>query len=285
MKKTITAHTLVKNEDRFIWFAIMSVIDYVDKMIIFDTGSSDNTISIINNIIDNGYSEKIIFEEKGEADRDRIGKLRQEMVEKTETDYFMILDGDEVWWKKSIEELVSLANAEKEPLLVAQHDIRVAKDIYHYRKPGRDIFAHLDPKECSNIRLYSMKIPGIHCDGYYGIEGFFDGENNEVQCGKYEIVWQKEKYFHTSYIRRSSNQSKDRNVFSRFSKQFMAYDYKFPKDYKFPEIFYSDFPQIVESPFKQEPFSLRTIIYILLDTLHLRLVLNLFRKNRYREGQ
>lgn len=282
MKRTITAHTLIKNEDKYVWFAIMSVIDYVDKMIIFDTGSSDNTISIINNIIDNGYSEKIIFEEKGEADRNRIGQLRQEMVERTDTDYFMILDGDEIWWKKGIEELIKISNGEKEPLLVAQHYINCAKDIWHYRKPARDVFAFLDKKEAATIRLYSMKIPGLHCGGYYGIEGFFDGENNEVQCGKYEIVWQKEKYFHTSYIRRSSNQSKDRKVFSRFSKQFMAYDFNFPTDYNFPEVFYSNFPQIVESPFKRETFSFRTFIYFLLDTLHFRFIVNLFRKNRYR---
>ena len=283
MRKTITVHTLVKNEDRFIWFAIMSVINYVDKMIIFDTGSTDRTVEIIQNIISAGYSEKIIFEEKGFADRNRIGQLRQEMLEKTTTDYFMILDGDEIWWKKSIEELVSLANSEKEPLLVAQHYINCAKDIYHYRKPGRDVYAFLDKNEAATIRLYSMKIPGIHCGGYYGIEGFFDGDNNEVQCGKYEIVWQKEKYFHTSYLQRSSNQNKDLKVYSRLAKMFLTYDYKFPKDYKFPEVFYAEYPTFVRSPFKRDFFSFRTLVYFLLDTLHLRVVVNMFRKNRYRE--
>ncbi|MBQ9205343.1 MAG: glycosyltransferase family 2 protein [Treponema sp.] len=283
MKKTITAHTLVKNEDRFVWFAIMSVIDYVDKMIIFDTGSTDNTVSIIQNIIDSGYSDKIIFEEKGFADRNRIGQLRQEMIEKTETDYFLVLDGDEIWWKESIEELVSIANSNEKLFLLAQHYINCAKDIRHYRKPGRDVYAFLDTKETATIRLYSMKIPGIHCGGYYGIEGFFDGDNNEVQCGKYEIKWQKNKYLHTSYLQRSSNQNKDLKVYSRLGKMFLTYDYKFPKDYKYPEVFYAEYPSIVRSPFKRDIFSLRTFVYFLLDTLHLRVIVNLFRKNRYRE--
>ena len=207
------------------------------------------------------------------------------MLERTETDYFMILDGDEIWWKNSIEELIAIVNSEEEPLLVAQHYINCAKDIFHYRKPERDVFAFLDKKEAATIRLYSMKIPGIHCGGYYGIEGFFDGDNNEVQCGKYEIVWQKEKYFHTSYIQRSSSQKKDLKAFSRMSKLFMSYDYKFPKNYKFPEVFYADYPSIVLSPFKRNIFSVRTFSYFLLDTLHFRLIINLFRKNRYRDGK
>ncbi|AEE17294.1 glycosyltransferase [Treponema brennaborense] len=285
MRRTITAHTMVKNEDRFIWFAIMSVIDYVDKMIIFDTGSTDNTVAIIQSIIGSGYEDKIIFEEKGDVDRTRLGVLRQEMLEKTETDYFMILDGDEIWWKDSIEELIAIANSAEEPLLVAQHYINCAKDIFHYRKPGRDVFAFLDKNEASTIRLYSTKIPGIHCGGYYGIEGFFDGDNNEVQCGKYQISWQKEKYFHTSYIQRSSNQNKDLKAFSRMSKLFMSYDYKFPKNYKFPEVFYETYPALVCSPFKRNIFSLRTFGYFLLDTLRLRLIINLFRKNQYQEGK
>ena len=48
----IWAHTLVMNEDRFIWYAVMSVIDYVDKILIFDTGSTDGTVRIIKGIVD-----------------------------------------------------------------------------------------------------------------------------------------------------------------------------------------------------------------------------------------
>ena len=33
---TITGHMVIKNEDRWVWFAIMSVIEYLDRLIIFD---------------------------------------------------------------------------------------------------------------------------------------------------------------------------------------------------------------------------------------------------------
>lgn len=283
MKRTVTAHTLIKNEDKYIWFAVMSVIDYVDRMIIFDTGSTDNTVAIVQRIMESGYGEKIVFEEKGLADRNRIGQLRQEMIERTTTDYFFILDGDEIWWKSSMEELRSFVDGNDAPLLLATHYINCAKDIRHYRKPGRDVYAFLDKNEAATIRLYSMQIPGIHCGGYYGIEGFFDGDGNEVQCGKYAIVWQQGKYLHTSYIRRSSKQNADLKVYSRISKLFPAYDYAFANDFKYPEVFYANYPAIVPPPFRREIFSLRSLIYFLLDGLKLRTVINLFRKNRYKE--
>lgn len=37
---TIWAHTIVKNEERFIWYSVMSVINHVDKILIWDTGST-----------------------------------------------------------------------------------------------------------------------------------------------------------------------------------------------------------------------------------------------------
>lgn len=51
MKNTITAHVMVKNEEFFIFEAIRSVIEHVDKMIIFDTGSTDGTVRKISEAV------------------------------------------------------------------------------------------------------------------------------------------------------------------------------------------------------------------------------------------
>lgn len=37
MRSKITAHVIVKNEEYFVFEAIRSAIEYVDRMIIFDT--------------------------------------------------------------------------------------------------------------------------------------------------------------------------------------------------------------------------------------------------------
>jgi hypothetical protein len=46
----ITAHTLVKNEARFVWYSVMSVIEHVDKILLWDTGSTDGTKEILKKI-------------------------------------------------------------------------------------------------------------------------------------------------------------------------------------------------------------------------------------------
>ena len=59
---SITAHCLVKNEENFVGFAIKSVINFVDKVIVFDTGSTDKTVGLIKNLVKE-FPEKIIFED------------------------------------------------------------------------------------------------------------------------------------------------------------------------------------------------------------------------------
>ena len=98
---TITAHMVVKNEANWIWYAIMSVIDHVDRMIIYDTGSSDNTAEIIESIAhDPRYQDKIEYEEKGPVTIHELAQVRQEQINKTTTDYFFVVDGDEIWYPK-----------------------------------------------------------------------------------------------------------------------------------------------------------------------------------------
>ena len=49
---SVWVHTLVKNEERYIWYSVMSVIDYIDKILIWDTGSTDKTVDIIKEILE-----------------------------------------------------------------------------------------------------------------------------------------------------------------------------------------------------------------------------------------
>ena len=51
--------SLVKNEERFLWYAINSILPFVDKIMIWDTGSTDKTVEILKLIT----SPKISFKE------------------------------------------------------------------------------------------------------------------------------------------------------------------------------------------------------------------------------
>ncbi|MBU1256082.1 hypothetical protein KKA49_00135 [Patescibacteria group bacterium] len=56
----IIVHCLVKNEERFIWYAIKSVLPFVDKIMVWDTGSTDKTIQIIKSIKSKKISLSVI---------------------------------------------------------------------------------------------------------------------------------------------------------------------------------------------------------------------------------
>jgi hypothetical protein len=93
----ITAHFVVKNEEIWIWYAIMAVIDHVDKVLICDTGSKDNTIAIIKSI----KSDKIELIERGELNGrdfyDAFTDWKNELIDMTKTKWWVCIDADEVY--------------------------------------------------------------------------------------------------------------------------------------------------------------------------------------------
>src|SRR3989344_4947938 len=99
MKSNLTVHCVIKNEERWIWFAVKSILDIADKVLIYDTGSTDKTVEILK-------TKKIVFEEKGEVDAKGLTQLRREQLKRTKTEWFLILDGDEVWPEETKKELI-----------------------------------------------------------------------------------------------------------------------------------------------------------------------------------
>ena len=99
----IWGHALVKNEDRYLWYAISSVIKFVDKGLLWDTGSSDDTLKIVESLKQR-YPSKIKFREIGEVNPEQFTVVRQKMLEESACDWVVIVDGDEVWWEDKIKE-------------------------------------------------------------------------------------------------------------------------------------------------------------------------------------
>ena len=78
-KTSITAHMLVKNEERWIWFAVQSVLPAVDGVLVVDTGSSDRTLDILKTI----RANKLVVEEREAGSREELVNLRNEMLQRT----------------------------------------------------------------------------------------------------------------------------------------------------------------------------------------------------------
>lgn len=127
----LTAHIMVRNEP-FIWYCVKSVYDYVDKILLWDTGSDDYTLSDIYDVLNDDKAGKIDFREvpietderywtsknwKEHQNRNKgkrgTGWVRQTMIDETKTDYFLIVDGDEVWYPSALQRIRKFMDAQR----------------------------------------------------------------------------------------------------------------------------------------------------------------------------
>lgn len=256
---TITGHMVVKNEDRWIWYAIMSVIDFVDIMYIYDTGSIDHTKEIINELV-NRFAGKIIYEEFENVTPENFYKIRQKQLDATNTDYFMVVDGDEIWYQSALEELNKILELNR-PQLVATRFVNCCGDVYHYRYNHRESYCINGIKGAISVRVFSTSIPGIKCSGIYGIEGYVDKDEKPVQNNVYETKVMKGYFLHTSLLNRSSAANGDFSIRYRRAKLYADWDEKFDKSFCYPEVFYSkNNPRYVKSAFEKDINLLRMTI-------------------------
>lgn len=249
MKKTIWGNTIVKNEDRYIWFAIKSVIDYLDKVLIYDTGSNDKTVEIIK-LLEKDYPQKIVFKEIGEVDNEGFTVARQQMLDETKSDWLLLLDGDEVWWKKGVEEILELINDRGDKLnAIVTPVINLVGDVYHYQEQEAGQYEIMDKKGHFNIRAINRKIPGLHIKNEYPLEGFYDKDNILIQNkGENELVFQTNPLMHFTHLIRSSVEG---NVMQRGRKRKYELGIPFPKSFEYPEVFFETRLDIVLDPWEK----------------------------------
>lgn len=236
----IWALTICHNEENFIWFALMSVVDHVDKILVWDTGSTDRTVEIIK-LAQAKFPQKIEFRECGDWALTGFGKFRQQMLEAAKCDWVVILDGDEVWWRDSIKRLVKLIEHKGTRLSAIAVPFRVpVGDIFHfqselagrYRIQGRQ--GHL------TVRAINRKLAGLKISGEYPHEGFVDGKGRLIQ-DRSDIEYLDAPYLHLTHLRRSSRPQRDNKI----KLELGSYA---GNNFKFPEVFYLDYPEIVPSP-------------------------------------
>lgn len=202
---SITAHCIVKNEEVFIGYAIRSVIDHVDSVIVFDTGSNDNTPNIIRNLTEE-YPNKIVFEEKGLCDKVRHSELRQEMLDRTSTDWFMILDGDEVWTERGLNEALSLISQTSSLDCIISPFYLCVGDIFH-RYYGKGSFSILD-RQGHYLPRFFRCAPGLHWSGIYGEDAIVDSTGSIFMYPE-TTVFLENKFWHMTHLRRSSQDDAD----------------------------------------------------------------------------
>ena len=256
MKAKIIVHCLVENEGRFIWYAINSVLPYVDQMMVWDMGSTDDTWEIVNSI----ESDKIGRRQVPVATSpDDLTTVRQQMIEETGKDFtwLMILDGDEIWPESSIETVTNFAreNPSYESIVVRTNNL--VGDIYHrlpesagrYKLAGRT--GHLA------LRFMNLKqIGGLCVSRPPGTQGFFDSEDRLVQDrDAKKIKFLDLPYHHATHLPRSLAKIGDLLVPKRKQKLKHEVGEKIRRE-EIPMIFFiKDHPDIVPNVTSSAPLS------------------------------
>lgn len=229
----ISAHCLVKNEDRFVWYSIMSVIDYVDEILIYlDDRSGDKTERIIKTI----KSSKIIFKKKCPRNLQELGNLRQEMLEETKADWIFILDGDEIWYDGVVRDIRSkIYDLGESKDLIVNPNYMLIGDMFHYQPEEAGKYRIANRQGNYNIRFIRKGIPGLHAEGAFLHEGYADGRGIKIQnLGEERIYFSNEKYLHASFLKKPK----------------FEIGKEFPKDFYYPEVFFKSRPAIVPSPWQ-----------------------------------
>lgn len=247
----ITAHYIIKNEERWIWYSIMSIIEYVDEILVYDTGSTDKTVEIVKSI----NSSKIKIKEFKNIDKNSFTELKQRQIEETKTEWIATIDGDEIWDENSIKTIISRIKNSPENIIGAFcHYFEFVNDIYHYYMGHEQIIYPLNKKKeygWYTIR-FIKKIPGLVCKNEYGQEGYFTSDGQELQRNPFEnFLWCHDiYYFHTRNLIRSSSEEKDNEVMLRVEKRHNCKIGEIPKIYRgininYPEVFDLEHPKIV----------------------------------------
>lgn len=247
---TVWGHTLVKNEERYLWFAVESVINYLDKLLLWDTGSTDKTKDIIK-LLKRKHKVKIETRFLGEVTPDEFTKVRQEMLKLTKSDWFVIIDGDEVWWDNRIKELTDFirqSNNKYESVVNGYYNI--VGDIFHYQEEAAGMYVIDDARGHINIRAVNRNITGLHFSKPHGQQGLYDGSGVLIQerniDERYHI---KEKaYLHFTNVVRSSSRAGDSKVPKRKIKLKYELGNSFTRDFYYPEVFFRERPDIIPSP-------------------------------------
>lgn len=241
----ITAHVLLKNEENFVWYSIMSVINYVDEILIWDTGSTDNTLNIVNQI----KSPKIILK-KVNIDEFREDEIRQQMLNETKGDWILILDADEIWWEDSIRLVTNLIQKEGDQLdSIVVPTVNMIGDMFHFQEKEAGRYNLAGKIGHFGLRAINRSIPGLHGVGGHGVFMWADITNTKIEdMNAKKIKYINAPYLHATHLRRSGS---DSNVFKRVMKLKHEIGIPFPKDFYYPEVFFRNRPSIVKSPWER----------------------------------
>jgi glycosyltransferase involved in cell wall biosynthesis len=136
--KTVSLCMIVKNEQKTLERCLKSIKSYVDEIVIVDSGSTDDTLSIAKK-----FTNKIYHFEWC----DDFSKARNFAFSKATSDYVMWLDADDVVPRKTLKMLVDLKPNLSADVYMLKYDIA-----FSGKKPTFSYFRERIMKNCDSAK-------------------------------------------------------------------------------------------------------------------------------------
>ena len=143
------------------------------------------------------------MEKKGSKDHFGLVGLRKEMIEKTQTEWLLILDGDEIWSKNELLKLIEAAqNAPKNIVALVNRNKNCIGDIYHYLPEEASHYFLAGKTGSLTIRMI-QRSTDLTISGEFPLETF-SNKKGSLQSQTNNLLFVDCWYLHTSHLQRSS---------------------------------------------------------------------------------
>lgn len=174
---------LVKNDEYWLPYALEATRGWFDRYVIYDIGSEDRTRDIIDWFVKDNPVEYFI-RKMPHCPPEVQGAFRNSMISETKSDYYFILDGDEIYNDDGLVELAKQSydfayRTEKsfgvvkrvevsESLQYRYDKLRTHHRLYHRSiifdgpHPGEFIEGTLDPKKSLEYQMPEVKCYHMH---------------------------------------------------------------------------------------------------------------------------
>lgn len=224
---------VVKNEQQWVWYALASVLPYVDRVIVVDTGSTDDTLKLLRRF----KSPKLTLLTKLANSRSDLVSIRQMMVNNTTTPWFLLVDGDEIWPENQLKSLTaSLAHYQRNIQAVVVDVYNCVGDIFHRQDPKASKYRLLGKTGAYSIRAFRNS-PGFSWQGQYPLEAWCDPQGESINHQDQHLAYLPVHYWHTTHLKRSDDMS-SRAVIDRVGKYKLELGYPIPRDHV-PSVFFN----------------------------------------------
>ncbi|HBC72904.1 MAG: Glycosyl transferase family 2 [Candidatus Amesbacteria bacterium GW2011_GWB1_47_19] len=249
---SLTVHCLVKNEQRWIWFALKSILDYADEILVWDTGSTDRTVETVNGL----NSPKIKFKQMAVSSPEEHTALRQQMLKATHSDWFFILDGDEVWWRESVRQVREAIKNNPGMAGIITPFYNAVGDVFHHQTPDAIHYRIHEFFGGFTIRAINRRLPGLHLANPHGRQEYRTRGIALQNLPRHRLLFVDAPYLHLTHLHRSVGRSHDRSTLKRVMKYRYELGTNFPHDFVFPDVFY-----LTRSDTAPSPFIRRSVFY------------------------